>query len=525
MDKIITQQLTDIANTFRERHLCALFEADPSRGRRYYVETANLWLNYSRNHLDDSAIEHLLMLANKSALDEKRQALFSGETLNQSETRAAKHTLLRAPLKPHDADSVEIHQVLKQMASFVADIQSNQIIADTVITDVVCIGIGGSELGTRIVHQALSASMRPRVQLHFLANIDGTAAKSVMRRVTKESTLFLITSKTFTTIETLQNFATLKAWFTQDFTEQAFMKRCYAITANPDAAIDLKFENKQIFKFWDWVGGRFSLWSAVGLPIAIAYGMETFSELLAGANQMDGHFLHTPFHENLPVMLALIHIWYGNFLGYPTRAVIPYAQKLEKFPAYLQQLEMESLGKSIDIEGQRLQYPTSPIIWGSAGSNGQHAFFQLLHQGSQIVPVDFIAALEPEHEFVDHHNALLANCLAQSQTLMTGGAIDKKEHGHFNGNRPSNFILMQKLTPFCLGQLLALYEHKVFTQSVIWNINAFDQWGVELGKRIASDILAHQTPNRPMTFADIQATFSHPHCADGKNTPDCDDSA
>lgn len=499
------QQLCRLADEFQKIHLRDLFQKDTCRGETFTAQSGSIWLNYSRNHLNQAVIEQLLALAKNQHLEAKRKALFSGSPINLSEGRAAQHTLLRAPLDSNNPDSVAVHQQLEKMTNFVQQLVCHQLIPDTPVTDVVCIGIGGSELGSKLLYQALSASIKPRVKLRFVANIDGAAAKTMMRRITKESTIFLVTSKTFSTFETTKNFSTIKDWFTQDFTEKAFMNRCYAITANPQAAVEAGFTQSHIFEFWDWVGGRFSVWSSVGLPIAMAYGMENFQQFLAGAHHMDYHFQSTAFQDNLPVLLALLHIWQGNYLGYPTRAVIPYAQKLEKLPSYLQQLEMESLGKSVDIHGQHLSYATSPIVWGSAGSNGQHAFFQLLHQGSQIVPVDFIAALEPEHDFIEHHNALLANCLAQSQSLMTGGDIDKAEHGRFNGNRPSNLILIRKLTPFCLGELLAMYEHKVFVQSVIWNINAFDQWGVELGKRLASDLLNKSNGN--ISFDDIKHTF------------------
>lgn len=501
----IEKQLKQLADEFQSIHLRDLFQQDSQRGEKMTVQSKTIWLNYSRNHINQAVIDTLLALAEHCQLAEKKAALLSGAPINLSEGRAAQHTLLRAPLDSTSADSVAVHQQLDKMAAFVERFEQHQLISDTAVTDVVCIGIGGSELGPKLVHQALSAAIKPRVKLHFVANIDGAAAKTMMRRITKESTVFLVTSKTFTTFETSKNFETIKQWFTQDFSEAEFMSRCYAITANLDAAMKSGFLPQNIFQFWDWVGGRFSVWSAVGLPIAIAYGMAHFRQFLSGAHAMDQHFRQTAFKENLPVLLALLHIWQGNYLGYPTRAVIPYAQKLEKLPTYLQQLEMESLGKSVDINGQYLPYATSPIIWGSAGSNGQHAFFQLLHQGSQIVPVDFIAALTPEHEFVEHHNALLANCLAQSQSLMTGGDIDKAEHGRFNGNRPSNLILIKQISPYCLGELLAMYEHKVFVQSVIWNINAFDQWGVELGKRLANDLLAQHSGI--LSFDDIKATF------------------
>lgn len=499
------QQLTQLANTLKQASLTDLFQQDPQRGETFTAESGSIWLNYSRNPINQAVLDALFTLANQQQLKEKIAALFAAEPINLSEGRAVQHMLLRAPLDKTNPDSIAVHQQLDKIATLVEQCENNQLIPDTSITDIVCVGIGGSELGPKLLDQALSASLTPRAKLHFVANIDGAAATDMMRKVKKDSTLFLITSKTFTTFETTQNLASIKQWFMQDFSEADFMSRCIAITANPRAAQTAGFSSQNIIEFWDWVGGRFSVWSGVGLPVALAYGMESFYQFLEGAHQMDNHFRSTDFPENLPVLLGLLHIWQGNYLEHPTRAVIPYAEKLAELPAYLQQLEMESLGKSVDIHGNAIDYATSPIVWGAAGTNGQHAFFQLLHQGNQIVPIDFIAALEPEHDLVEHHNALLANCLAQSQSLMSGGDTGQGGHGQFKGNRPSNLLLIKKLTPYCLGELLALYEHKVFVQSVIWNINAFDQWGVELGKRMANDLLSQNTGQ--ITFGDIKATF------------------
>lgn len=502
------QQLQTDSKRYQSTHLRDLFNADNERWQTYSDSCGSLWVNYSRNLIDNQTFALFYQLIESRGLAEKIEALFTGEVINQSESRKAMHPLLRAPLDNSNPYSVAVHAELAKMAKLCEQLADGSLFK-TPITDVVCIGIGGSELGAKTVHQAFSASLTPKFNLHFVANIDGQAAKLVMDNVDKKSCIFLVTSKTFTTFETTTNYHTLKDWFCASHSEDEFQRRCFAITANRKKALESGFIESQIFEFWDWVGGRFSVWSSVGLPIALAYGMDVFKDLLAGANLIDEHFRKQPFKANLPVLLAILHTWYVSFLKYPTRAVIPYAQKLSKLPSYLMQLEMESLGKTTNIEGQTVDYPTSPIVWGSAGSNGQHAFFQLLHQGSQIVPVDFIAALEPEHGLIAHHNALLSNCLAQSESLMTGGEIDNSElHGRFHGNRPSTLILMQRIDAQNIGQLLALYEHKVFVQSVMWNVNAFDQWGVELGKKIANEKLAETLPDEPIGFTTIKNSFN-----------------
>lgn len=490
---------------YQNTHLRDLFANDKTRAESYAETCGSLWVNYSRNLIDGQTFALFYQLINSLHLSAKIEALFTGEVINQSESRQAMHPLLRAPLDKSNSYSVAVHHELDKMAKLCEQLAVGSLF-EAPITDVICIGIGGSELGAKTIHQAFSASLKPKVNLHFVANIDGQAAKVVMDNVDKASSIFLVTSKTFTTFETTTNYHTLRDWFCASYSEVEFQQRCFAITANRTKAIELGFLDSQIFEFWDWVGGRFSVWSSVGLPIALAYGMDMFRELLQGANIVDRHFKEQPFTANLPVLLAIIHTWYVSFLKYPTRAVIPYAQKLSKLPSYLMQLEMESLGKTTNIEGNPVDYPTSPIVWGSAGSNGQHAFFQLLHQGSQIVPVDFIAALEPEHGLISHHNALLSNCLAQSESLMTGGVINETGHGQFKGNRPSTLILLEKIDPLNMGQLLALYEHKIFVQSVLWDVNAFDQWGVELGKKLANEKLA-DCLNEQIDFDYIKNSF------------------
>ncbi len=512
----ISRQLTQLANKFKHIHFNSFMSAE--RAETYSVQTQSLYLNYARNPINEQIMALLLKLAEQSGLREKIDAMFAGDTINQSEGRAVKHWLLRAPLDDNDADSVAVHEVLDKMQALVARVDDNSLL-DKPVTDVVCMGIGGSELGSRLVYEALTMGKKKRINVHFVANIDGMAVADAMANCTPETTLFLMISKTFTTFETSKNFGTIKQWFcSQDSLDEGqFWRQSCAITANIEGALQAGVPESQIFTFWDWVGGRYSLWSSVGLPIAIACGMDAFRQLLAGAQAMDDHFRNAEFSDNLPVILALLHVWYSEFLGYPTRCVVPYAQNLKSFPDHLQQLEMESLGKSVDENGERLDFATCPVVWGSVGSNAQHAFFQLLHQGTQIVPLDFIAAVEPCDSLLsetsalesvgrEHQTALLANCLAQSQSLMNGGNTREDGHGHFAGNRPSNMLLLDKITPYSVGQLIAAYEHKVLVQSVIWGINAFDQFGVELGKQMCNHILAETEDE--LTFEAIKESFS-----------------
>ncbi len=512
MDTNISRQLVQFANKFKHIHFNGCMS--PERASAYSIQADSLYLNYARNPLNNNVIEALLKLADDSGLRDKIDAMFAGKTLNKSENRAVKHWLLRAPRDDSDADSVAVHEVLDKMQVF-ADKVANHTLLDKPVTDVVCVGIGGSELGSRLVYEALTMGRKKPVNVHFVANIDGMAVADAIANIVPETTLFLIVSKTFTTFETSKNFDTLKQWFcAQEGLDAArFWQQSCAITANVEGALSAGVPESQIFTFWDWVGGRYSLWSAVGLPIAIACGMPAFRQLLAGAHAMDEHFRTEAFADNLPVMLGLIHVWYSSFLGYPTRCVVPYAQNLKSFPDHLQQLEMESLGKSVDEDGNSLDISTCPIVWGAVGSNAQHAFFQLLHQGTQIVPMDFIGALSPceglpaglETAMKEHQTAVLANCLAQSQSLMNGGNTRDDGHGHFAGNRPGNILLVDQITPYSLGQLIAAYEHKVLVQSAIWHINAYDQFGVELGKQMCNDILS-QTEGE-LTFEAIKKTF------------------
>jgi len=505
------QQLTQLANKARHQH----FRRSHADHNDFSVHAGSLWLNYSRNPISQSIMEALFNLARSSGLNAKINALFTGDIVNKSEGRAAKHTLLRAPRDDNNPDSIAVHRVLDKMAAFVKAIEKHQLVDGIAFKNLVCIGIGGSELGSRLVYEALTFGKKKRIDVHFVANIDAIAAADAMANANPETTLFLIISKTFTTFETSKNFDTFKKWFCQQggFSETDFWARSAAITSNVAGARSAGIPEDHIFEFWPWVGGRYSLWSAVGLPIAVATGMDAFSALLAGANQMDEHFKNSAFEHNLPVILGLLHVWYGNYLQYPTRAVIPYAENLKTLPEHLQQLEMESLGKSVDENGKPIDWDTCPVVWGAVGSNAQHAFFQMLHQGTQIVPLDFIAAVKPvegimpglKHTVEEHHRALLANCLAQSSSLQNGGDTGHNGHGHFAGYRPSNLLLLEQITPSSIGELIAAYEHKVLVQSVIWGINAFDQFGVELGKQMTYRIL--EKFGDKIDFEDIKDTF------------------
>jgi glucose-6-phosphate isomerase len=405
--------------------------------------------------------------------------MFAGQPINNTEQRAVKHWLLRAPRRAADPDSVAVHETLDAMLAFAEKVRG-----DAAITDVVNIGIGGSDLGPQMAVAALESFAIPGKRFHFVSNIDGHELDAVLRRVRPEGTLFLVASKTFTTLETMTNARSAKAWFEQQGGKDV-ARHFAALTTNVEAA--RQFGIATTFGFWDWVGGRYSLWSAIGLPIAIAIGAQGFRELLAGAHAMDEHFRTAPLARNLPVRLGLLDVWYRNFHGFTSRSIAPYHSALRRLPAYLQQLEMESNGKSVDAQGRPLAFGTSPVLWGEPGTNGQHAYFQMLHQGTDRVPVEFIAVREPAHELPGHHALLLANALAQAQALMQGKA-DAGGHKNFAGNRPSTFFVLDALTPASLGALLALYEHRVFTSGAVWGIDSFDQWGVELGKVLATDI-------------------------------------
>lgn len=452
---------------------------DAGRVARFSQQAPHVFADLSKNLIDAGTEQLLFDLARETGLEAHRDAMFAGERINNTEDRAVKHWLLRAPRNAADPDSVAVHETLDAMLRY-----AEQVRADGAITDVVNIGIGGSDLGPQMAVAALESFAAADKRLHFVSNIDGHELAAVLRQVRPASTLFLIASKTFTTLETMTNARSARAWFeAQGGTDVA--RHFAALTTNVEAA--RQFGITTTFGFWDWVGGRYSLWSAIGLPIAIAVGADGFRELLAGAHAMDEHFRTEPLQRNLPVRLGLLDAWYRNFHGFSSRSIAPYHSALRRLPAFLQQLEMESNGKGVDAQGQPLAFGTSPVLWGEPGTNGQHAYFQMLHQGTDRVPVEFIAVRQPAHALGGHHELLLANAIAQAQALMQGKA-DAGGHKNFPGNRPSTFFVLDALRPASLGALLALYEHRVFTSGSVWGIDSFDQWGVELGKVLAGDI-------------------------------------
>jgi len=458
------------------------FAHDAKRFEHFSQQAPHVFADLSKNLVDDATEQQLFALAAETQVERYRDAMFAGERINNTEQRAVKHWLLRAPRNPGDPDSLAVHDTLDAMLAY-----AEQVRADAAITDVVNIGIGGSDLGPQMVVAALDAYRMAGKRFHFVSNIDGHELDAVLKTLRAESTLFLVASKTFTTLETMTNARSARTWFEQQGGRD-IARHFAALTTNVEAA--RQFGIATTFGFWDWVGGRYSLWSAIGLPIAIAVGAQGFRDLLAGAHAMDQHFRTEPLARNLPIRLGLLDVWYRDFHGFGTRSIAPYHSALRRLPAYLQQLEMESNGKSVDAQGRPVTFGTSPVLWGEPGTNGQHAYFQMLHQGTDRVPVEFIAVREPAHKLPKHHDLLLANALAQAQALMQGKA-DAGGHRNFTGNRPSTFFVLEALTPASLGALIALYEHRVFTSGAVWGIDSFDQWGVELGKVLATDI-AHR---------------------------------
>ena len=477
----------------------ALFDNDESRADKYSLQVGELLLDFSKNRVSDQVWQCLLELAEQSPLLAHRDAMFAGAPINRTENRAVLHTALRASTE--DDDSGEFKQRINQVTEQLLDvkqvsekIRSGNWLGSTgkPITDVVNIGIGGSDLGPKLACNALEEYRHPGIDLHFISNVDGAQILSTLKKLNPETTLVSIASKTFTTQETLLNAKTAISWFKEHLgLEKPQTSRHFiGLTANPSAALAYGIPPSQILEFSDWVGGRYSLWSSIGLSIAIAIGFENFQQMLAGARAMDRHFKEAPLAKNMPVILALLGIWYSNFIKIQSTAVIPYCERLALLPAYLQQLDMESNGKSTNLDGQQVDYQTGPILWGQTGTNGQHAFFQLLHQGTRLAPVDFIAAVTDPLSNPEHHRVLLGNMLAQASALMLGQAAPEGEpHRHYAGDKPSNVLLLERLSPKNFGALIALYEHKVFVQGSLWNINSFDQWGVELGKKMANELL------------------------------------
>jgi glucose-6-phosphate isomerase len=514
--------------TMRRRHMRDMFLKDTKRYSKLSLTFEDITVDYSKNILSGRTMKLLCELAQECGVRDAIEMMFNGEKINETESRAVLHVALRnrtnTPIYVDGADVMpEVNAVLEQMKIF-----SERIIhgawkgySGKAITDIVNIGIGGSDLGPLMVTEALMPYKKPHIRVHFVSNIDGTHITETLKNLSPETTLFMVASKTFTTQETMTNAQSARQWFLDLARDESFIRKHFvAISTNTQEVEKFGIDTANMFKFWDWVGGRYSLWSAIGLSIACSIGFENFAELLEGAHAMDTHFRQAPCEKNIPLILALIGVWYTNFFGAETEAILPYDQYMHRFPAYFQQGNMESNGKSVDRAGQQISYQTGPIIWGEPGTNGQHAFYQLIHQGTKLIPCDFLAPALSHNPLGEHHAILLSNFFAQTEALMKGKTYDEvvedlKASGMsddkikiqapfrvFQGDRPTNSILFRKLTPKTLGMLIAMYEHKIFVQGVIWNIFSFDQWGVELGKQLAKKILPELLDNRMVSSHD-----------------------
>lgn len=522
------QKLEAHFETAIDMDLKELFQNDARRFTKYSLKFEDILVDYSKNLITEETKKLLLELAKEIKLDEAIEEFFKGEKINQTEGRSVLHTALRNTSDRKvivDGKDVmpEVREVLQKMKSFSEQIISGDWKGYTgkPISDIVNIGIGGSDLGPLMVTEALKPYKKENITAHFVSNVDGTHMAETLKGLNPETTLFLVASKTFTTQETMTNAFTARDWFMNAAKENEHIKKHFAaLSTNKDAVVSFGIDANNMFEFWNWVGGRYSLWSAIGLSIACTIGYDNFEKLLLGAHNMDEHFRTTPFEMNIPVILALIGIWYNNFYGAETEAILPYDQYLHRFPAYFQQGNMESNGKQVDRSGQGVEYQTGPIIWGEPGTNGQHAFYQLIHQGTKLIPCDFLAPANSQNPIGDHHPKLLANFFAQTEALMKGKSEDevRKElqaanmseeeiafllpFKVFEGNNPTNSILFDTLTPEVLGSLIAMYEHKIFVQGIIWNIFSFDQWGVELGKQLANQILPELADDKEVSTHD-----------------------
>ena len=522
------KKLQEHYKEIKQVSLQELFENDPKRFDKFSCCTKDLVLDYSKNRITQKTMGLLVDLAKECQLEKCRSLFFSGAAINATEHRAVLHTALRnfssQPIYVEGKNVMpEVKKVLRQMQSFCESVHNGKHRGYTGkrIKYIVNIGIGGSDLGPLMVTEALKPYWKKGVETYFVSNIDGSHIAETLKKVNAEETLFLIATKTFTTQETMTNAFTARNWFLKKAKKESHIaKHFVALSTNEKEVLRFGIDSKNMFAFWDWVGGRYSLWSAIGLSISLTIGFKAFSDLLKGAHHIDKHFREAPLKENMPVILALLGIWYTNFFGAQTEAILPYDQYLHRFPAYFQQGNMESNGKQTDRSGKPVQYATGPIIWGEPGTNGQHAFYQLIHQGTPLIPCDFIAAAQSQNPIGDHHEKLMSNFFAQTEALLNGkSAPQVKEELRkqglspqeikkltpfkvFKGNKPTNSILVKKLTPFALGELIALYEHKIFTQGVIWNIYSFDQWGVELGKQLANKILPELLDNKPIKSHD-----------------------
>ncbi len=501
------QELKAHQQTMAGAGMAQLFATDARRFESFSLQLGDLLLDYSKNLITAETVKLLVTLARERDLGGQMQRMFGGEKINTSENRAALHTALRGeqPVTVDGADVMpQIRQTLERMREFSAGVRAGAITGhgNRKFADVVSIGIGGSHLGPALATHALAPYANHDLRMHFVSNVDGAALLRALKPLDPATTLATVISKTFTTIETLANARSVRDWLVAGIGNNDVARHFIAVTADTARAAEFGIAGERVFPFWDWVGGRYSLWSAAGLPTALAVGMDNFERLLGGARAMDDHFRHAPFEKNMPVVLALLGIWYNNFFGAASHAILPYDESLALLPAYLQQLDMESSGKRVTRDGETVDHDTGAVIWGAPGTDAQHSFFQLLHQGTRLIPADFIAACRPHQAAGQHHAILMANFFAQTAALMNGAPAQGAASSAFPGNRPSNSILLKQLTPHTLGLLLALYEHKVFVQNAIWGINAFDQPGVELGKRLATRILPELEGGNPVTAYD-----------------------
>ncbi|MEY2342516.1 glucose-6-phosphate isomerase [Acidithiobacillus sp. IBUN Pt1247-S3] len=511
------QQLQKLCNDWGATTIAKLFAAGPERGSKMTAQACGIYLDYSKNWLREETLVALFDLARERGLETRRAAMFTGEHINSTEDRAVLHTALRAPASAKICDQganvmPEVHAVLQRMMAFCDKVHQGEWLGATgkPLRQIVNIGIGGSYLGPEMAYHALRSQRIAGVREHFVANVDGAALAAVLADLDPAQTLFIVASKTFTTLETMTNAHAARRWLVAALGEQAVERHFVAVSTNSEAVAAFGMNPEHSFGFWDWVGGRYSMDSAIGLATMLAIGSAGFAEMLQGFHAMDEHFLHAELEQNLPVLLGLISVWYNNFWGAQSQAILPYAHDLARFPAYMQQLQMESNGKRVDLSGTPLAVDSGPIIWGEPGTDGQHSFYQLLHQGTRLVPCDFLGFLAPMSAFADQHDLLMANLFAQSEALAFGRSAEELRslgvteaqipHRVSPGNRPSNLLLVDALTPFSLGALVALYEHSVFTQGVIWGIDSFDQWGVELGKVLAARV-----------ESDLKGTTQHAH--------------
>ena len=514
------QGLQEHFKEIKHTHINELFKEDAGRFNKYSLTAQDIIFDYSKNLVTDNTLQLLLQLAEECNLQKAIEAMFTAEKINETEDRAVLHTALRnfsgKPVLLNGKDIMpDVQKVLDQMKSFCKKVHDGEWKGYTgkKIKYIVNIGIGGSDLGPVMVTEALKPYWVENLQPWFVSNIDGSHIAEVLKKVTPDETIFLIASKTFTTQETMTNAFTARDWFLQEAVDENFVaKHFVALSTNTDEVKKFGIDEQNMFAFWDWVGGRYSLWSAIGLSIALTVGFENFENLLKGAHEIDNHFREKSFDKNIPVLMGLISIWYLNFFGAKTEAILPYDQYMHRFAAYFQQGNMESNGKFVDRNGSKVNYSTGPVIWGEPGTNGQHAFYQLIHQGRQIIPCDFIAPAISHNAIGEHHKILLSNFFAQTEALMNGKSTEELEeekvseklipYKTFEGNRPTNSFLIKEITPFTLGELIAMYEHKIFVQGIIWNIYSFDQWGVELGKQLAKKILPELENDAAVTSHD-----------------------